>query len=145
MTYFRMALKKTEIHFGAKAKAVIEASGDTQVVAAKKLGLSVPGLGSITQNRVKSTAYEVLLAFVREYNADLLYLIDNSIPVFPIRYSSSKERNMAETKDENRALYDLISTTKGLREIILNLLKFPPKKRKAIGDMIATLLEKDEL
>ncbi|WP_032924672.1 hypothetical protein [Leptospira santarosai] len=138
-----MASKKTEIHFGAKAKAVIDASGDTQVVAAKKLGLSVPGLGSITQNRVKSTSYEVLLSLVREYNVELLYLIDNSIPVFPIRYYTSKERNMEET-DENKALYDLISTTKGLRDIILNLLKFPPEKRKAIGDMIATLLEKDE-
>ncbi|EMM77369.1 hypothetical protein LEP1GSC040_1735 [Leptospira santarosai str. 2000030832] len=50
---------------------------------------------------------------------------------------------MIET-DENKVLYDLISTTKGLREIILNLLKFSPKKRKAIGDMIATLVEKDE-
>ncbi|WP_061221575.1 helix-turn-helix domain-containing protein [Leptospira borgpetersenii] len=139
-----MASKKTEIHFGAKAKAVIEASGDTQVVAAKKLGLSVPGLGSITQNRVKSTSYEVILAFVREYHAEIFYLMDNSIPVFPILYAPSKEKNMAETKDENKALYDVISTTKGLREIVLNLLKFPPKKRKAIGDMIATLLEKDE-
>ncbi|EKO77222.1 hypothetical protein LEP1GSC068_2868 [Leptospira sp. Fiocruz LV3954] len=105
--------------------------------------MSVPGLGSITQNRVKSTSYEVLLSLVREYNVELLYLIDNSIPVFPIRYYTSKERNMEET-DENKTLYDLISTTKGLRDIILNLLKFPPKKRKAIGDMIATLLEKDE-
>ncbi|MDI7222009.1 hypothetical protein QMM98_11660 [Leptospira santarosai] len=138
-----MASKKTEIHFGAKAKAVIDASGDTQVVAAKKLGLSVPGLGSITQNRVKTTAYEVLLSFVREYSVNLLYLIDDSIPVLPIRYSSSKEKNMIET-DENKVLYDLIVTTKGIREIVINLLKFPPKKRKAIGDMIATLLEKDE-
>ncbi|AVQ12559.1 Uncharacterized protein XB16_2233 [Leptospira santarosai] len=138
-----MASKNIEIHFGAKAKAVIDASGDTQVVAAKKLGLSVPGLGSITQNRVKTTAYEVLLAFVREYNVDLLYLIDDSIPVLPIQYYSSKKRNMIET-DENKVLYDLISTTKGLREIILNLLKFSPKKRKAIGDMIATLAEEDE-
>ncbi|MDI7214187.1 hypothetical protein [Leptospira santarosai] len=138
-----MASKKTEIHFGAKAKAVIDASGDTQVVAAKKLGLSVPGLGSITQNRVKTTAYEVLLAFVREYNVNLLYLIDDSIPVLPIRYSSSKEKNMIET-DENKVLYDLIVTTKGIREIVINLLKFSPKKRKAIGDMIAALLEKDE-
>ncbi|EQA72844.1 hypothetical protein [Leptospira noguchii] len=138
-----MASKNIEIHFGAKAKAVIDASGDTQVVAAKKLGLSVPGLGSITQNRVKTTAYEVLLAFVREYNVDLLYLIDDSIPILPIQYYSSKKRNMIET-DENKVLYDLISTTKGLREIILNLLKFSPKKRKAIGDMIATLVEEDE-
>ncbi|WP_016757000.1 hypothetical protein [Leptospira santarosai] len=139
-----MASKKTEIHFGAKAKAVIDASGDTQVVAAKKLGLSVPGLGSITQNRVKTTAYEVLLAFVREYNVNLLYLIDDSIPVLPIRYSSSKEKNMIET-DENKVLYDLIVTTKGIREIVINLLKFPPKKRKAIGDMIAALIEEDDL
>ncbi|MDI7184835.1 hypothetical protein QMM42_01155 [Leptospira santarosai] len=139
-----MASKKTEIHFGAKAKAVIDASGDTQVVAAKKLGLSVPGLGSITQNRVKTTAYEVLLAFVREYNVNLLYLIDDSIPVLPIQYSSSKEKNMIET-DENKVLYDLIVTTKGIREIVINLLKFPPKKRKAIGDMIAALIEEDDL
>ncbi|MDI7212319.1 hypothetical protein [Leptospira santarosai] len=138
-----MASKKTEIHFGAKAKAVIDASGDTQVVAAKKLGLSVPGLGSITQNRVKTTAYEVLLSFVREYNVNLLYLIDDSIPVLPIQYSSSKEKNMIET-DENKVLYDLIVTTKGLREIVINLLKFPPKKRKAIGDMIAALIEEDD-
>ncbi|MDI7215709.1 hypothetical protein [Leptospira santarosai] len=138
-----MASKKTKIHFGAKAKAVIDASGDTQVVAAKKLGLSVPGLGSITQNRVKTTAYEVLLAFVREYNVNLLYLIDDSIPVLPIQYSSSKEKNMIET-DENKVLYDLIVTTKGLREIVINLLKFPPKKRKAIGDMIAALIEEDD-
>lgn len=78
-----MASKKTEIHFGAKVKAVIDVSGDTQVVAAKKLGLSVPGLGSITQNRVKSTSYEVLLSLVREYNVELLYLIDNSILTCP--------------------------------------------------------------
>ncbi|EMF90053.1 hypothetical protein LEP1GSC005_4159 [Leptospira santarosai str. ST188] len=70
-------------------------------------------------------------------------MIDDSIPVLPIQYYSSKKRNMIET-DENKVLYDLISTTKGLREIILNLLKFSPKKRKAIGDMIATLAEKDE-
>ncbi|EMY15256.1 hypothetical protein LEP1GSC043_2762 [Leptospira weilii str. Ecochallenge] len=143
MTYFRMASKNTEIYFGAKAKAVIDASGDTQVVAAKKLGLSVPGLGSITQNRVKTTAYEVLLAFVREYNVDLTYLVDNAIPVLPIRYNSLKERNMTET-DENKVLYDLILTTKGIREIVINLLKFPPKKRKAIADMLEALLEKDE-
>nr|EMN22541.1 hypothetical protein LEP1GSC063_2796 [Leptospira santarosai serovar Arenal str. MAVJ 401] len=70
-------------------------------------------------------------------------MIDDSIPILPIQYYSSKKRNMIET-DENKVLYDLISTTKGLREIILNLLKFSPKKRKAIGDMIATLVEKDE-
>ncbi|EMM72705.1 hypothetical protein LEP1GSC038_2066 [Leptospira weilii str. 2006001855] len=83
------------------------------------------------------------MAFVREYNVDLLYLIDDSIPILPIQYSSSKERNMVET-DENKVLYDLIVTTKGIREIVINLLKFPPKKRKAIADMIAALLEKDD-
>lgn len=143
MTYFNNGFKKHRNLLGAKAKAVIDASGDTQVVAAKKLGLSVPGLGSITQNRVKTTAYEVLLAFVREYHVDLLYLIDDSIPVLPIRYNSLKERNMIET-DENKVLYDLIVTTKGIREIVINLLKFPPKKRKAIADMIEALSEEDE-
>ncbi|PJZ23968.1 hypothetical protein CH352_00930 [Leptospira hartskeerlii] len=138
-----MASKNTEILFGAKAKAIIEASGDTQVVAASKLGLSVPGLGSITQNRVKTTSHEVLMALVNEYHVDLLYLVDNDIPVLPIRYSSSKER-MKPENDENKTFYDLIITTRGLKEIVHNLLKISPKKRKAIGDMIATLTEKDE-
>ncbi|MCR1795633.1 helix-turn-helix domain-containing protein [Leptospira sp. id769339] len=138
-----MASKNTEILLGAKTKAIIEASGDTQTEAAKKLGLSVPGLGSITQNRVKNTSYEVLIALVNEYDVDLLYLVDNDIPVLPIRYGSSKERMKPET-DENKAFYDLILTTKGLKEIVFNLLKIPPKHRKAIGDMIATLAEKDE-
>ncbi|EQA79144.1 hypothetical protein LEP1GSC193_0431 [Leptospira alstonii serovar Pingchang str. 80-412] len=73
----------------------------------------------------------------------LLYLIDDSIPVLPVQYSSSKKRNMIET-DENKVLYDLIVTTKGIREIVINLLKFPPKKRKAIADMIEALSEEDE-
>ncbi|EQA46356.1 hypothetical protein LEP1GSC050_0111, partial [Leptospira broomii serovar Hurstbridge str. 5399] len=61
-----------------------------------------------------------------------------SIPVLPIKYLSPEEEDKLVSKaDQDKVLLSQIKTTKGLREIIQNLLKFSNQERKAIGDLIA--------
>ncbi len=133
-----MTVKKVENLLGKKVQALIEAKGDSQKEAAAKLKLTPTGMNGIVQGRVESASHSFLTLLKQEYKPDFNWLLNDSIPVLPIKYLSPEEEDKLVSKaDQDKVLLSQIKTTKGLREIIQNLLKFSNQERKAIGEMIA--------
>ncbi|EMO63205.1 hypothetical protein LEP1GSC133_2259 [Leptospira borgpetersenii serovar Pomona str. 200901868] len=133
-----MTAKKAVNLLGKKVQALIEAKGDSQKEAAVKLKLTPTGLNGIVQGRVESASHSFLSILKEEYKPDFNWLLNDSVPVLPIKYLSPEEEDKLVSKaDQDKVLLSQIKTTKGLREIIQNLLKFSNQKRKVVGDMIA--------
>lgn len=133
-----MTAKKVVNLLGKKVQALIEAKGDSQKEAAVKLKLTPTGLNGIVQGRVESASHSFLSILKEEYKPDFNWLLNDSVPVLPIKYLSPEEEDKLVSKaDQDKVLLSQIKTTKGLREIIQNLLKFSNQERKVVGDMIA--------
>ncbi|PNV72107.1 helix-turn-helix domain-containing protein [Leptospira inadai] len=127
--------------FGKKVKALINAAGDSLSDAASKLGLSYQGVSSITNKGVMDPSKAVLVALALEYKADLLWLLDDNMPVEPIKFRSRSEKILFELEDE-RVIFNHLKKSKDLKNVMKNFIKLPPKEQKAFSSLIASFAKK---
>ncbi|TGK20130.1 hypothetical protein EHO61_06410 [Leptospira fluminis] len=142
-----MTAKKSETLFGNKVKAILDRSGEVRTESARKLRLGINGLKSIVQGNVKESSYTVLLLLAEQYEADLFYLIDDTIPVLPVLYSSPQNRQAYEMnsdlENEKRLLAEL-KGKKGFSEAMEGFLSLNPNTQRALIGLIKAISESNQ-
>ncbi|TGK12369.1 XRE family transcriptional regulator [Leptospira fletcheri] len=131
-----MTDKRDESLIGKKTLAVIEATGDNQTSTAPKLKQTKAGLNNIIKGRLESPSKSFLDAIVAAYGIDLNWFLNDSKPVHPIFYLQ-KTGDKASLMDDDKTLWNQIRNSKGIKDIVKNLINFSAKEVNTWGDLIS--------
>ncbi|WP_432211826.1 hypothetical protein [Leptospira noguchii] len=75
-------------------------------------------MNGIVQGRVESASHSFLTLLKQEYKPDFNWLLNDSIPVLPIKYLSPEEEDKLVSKaDQDKVLLSQIKTTKVLEKL----------------------------
>ncbi|MEI1280241.1 helix-turn-helix transcriptional regulator [Leptospira venezuelensis] len=131
-----MTNQKEKSLIGQKTLAIIEASGESQTNVAPLLKLSKAGLNNLIKGRIESPSKSFLEAIVEVFKVDLNWFLDDSKPVHPISYIR-KSGEKASQMDDETILLNHVRNSKGIKEIIKNLINLSAKEVNTWAELIS--------